>query len=176
MDSPQLAVLALLAERPAISAEIGRQLRDLLGRSEKVAYQLVRRLLQAELVEEISGGRGRVGAMYAATDAGRARLRAWMGSALDWTDPRDDLSVRLAVASPADLPLLLRAAREQQRTLDDQLGQLAAASNSADVSVTVRAARLLQRDLQRALVVAYAAWLEDAIDTIEELIDAAGGG
>jgi DNA-binding PadR family transcriptional regulator len=129
------AVLGLVIERPGYGYELIQRLEQRIEGwrpSETAVYPALRSLRAEGMIRArdattadggvVSAHRGVV--WYEATDAGRAELRAWVRTPSDLAPQRDPFWLKVAFASPADLPWLVELARELESACLERMAEL----------------------------------------------------
>lgn len=115
------AVLGLVIERPGYGYELIQRLEQRIEGwrpSETAVYPALRSLRAEGMIRArdataegaVSAHRGVV--WYEATDMGREEFRAWVRAPSDLAPQRDPFWLKVAFASPEDLPWLVELARE----------------------------------------------------------------
>jgi len=128
------AVLGLVIERPGYGYELIQRLEQRIEGwrpSETAVYPALRSLRADGMIrarEATAGGavasahRGVV--WYEATDLGRDEFRAWVRAPTDLAPQRDPFWLKVAFASPDDLPRLVELARELESACLDRMAEL----------------------------------------------------
>jgi DNA-binding PadR family transcriptional regulator len=128
------AVLGLVIERPGYGYELIQRLEQRIEGwrpSETAVYPALRSLRAEGMIrarEATAGGavvsshRGVV--WYEATDAGRDELRTWVRAPADLAPQRDPFWLKVAFASPDDLPHLVELARELESACLERMAEL----------------------------------------------------
>lgn len=105
--SVKFGLLALLAEGPRYGAQLRGEFERRTGGTWPInigqVYSTLGRLQRDGLVDQVGDGEDDYRKEYAITEAGRDALaRWWDDSALANPDPRDELTIKLALAVDAD--------------------------------------------------------------------------
>lgn len=105
--SVKFGLLALLAEGPRYGAQLRGEFERRTGGTWPInigqVYTTLGRLQRDGLVEQLGGGEDDYRKEYAITEAGRDALaRWWDDSTLANPDPRDELTIKLALAVDTD--------------------------------------------------------------------------
>jgi DNA-binding PadR family transcriptional regulator len=128
------AVLGLVIERPGYGYELIQRLEQRIEGwrpSETAVYPALRalraegKIRAREAAAEgaaVSAHRGVV--WYEATDAGRDEFRTWVRAPSDLAPQRDPFWLKVAFASPEDLPHLVELARELESACLERLDEL----------------------------------------------------
>lgn len=128
------AVLGLVIERPGYGYELIQRLEQRIEGwrpSQAAVYPALRSLRAEGMIRAreataeggvVSAHRGVV--WYDATDAGRDEFRAWVRSPTDLAPQRDPFWLKVAFASPEDLPWLVELARELEAACLERMAEL----------------------------------------------------
>lgn len=128
------AVLGLVIERPGYGYELIQRLEQRIEGwrpSETAVYPALRSLRAEGMIRAreataeagvASAHRGVV--WYEATDAGHDEFRAWVRAPTDLAPQRDPFWLKVAFASPEDLPRLVELARELERACLERMAEL----------------------------------------------------
>jgi DNA-binding PadR family transcriptional regulator len=178
--STRYAVLGLVARRPTYGYALLQQLRrwsvePTTVRSSSV-YTALTRLEQDALIEPLgrsaaSGTDRQPRVTYGATPAGEQRFAQWLA-----TPPSsyDDLRLRIALARPADLPVLIGfvvAAEEACLQRLQELDSPPIASLTARLAPWEAVAGAILGTLDAAELAGRAKWLQEIRMTLESLRD-----
>lgn len=131
------AVLGLVIERPGYGYELIQRLEQRIEGwrpSETAVYPALRSLraegmIRARDAQSAAAAGGAVSAhrgvvWYEATDAGRDEFRAWVRAPTDLAPQRDPFWLKVAFASPEDLPHLVELARELESACLERMAEL----------------------------------------------------
>lgn len=177
------AVLGLIARRPTYGYAVLLQLRRWAQHPQTIrtsaVYTALSRLEADQLIEcrgtdEAPDAAGPSRVFYRVTDAGQADLDAWLGSA---PQSYEELRLRIALARPRDLPLLIRSMSAAEQAC---LAQLRDRDGSIPPGVASRAlpwealCGTLLGTLDVGELAGRAKWLQDARVALESLHDQAG--
>lgn len=177
MAGSQELVLAQLNVGPDYGYRLGRTIIELqVVRDKSTVYKALEKLEEVGCVVAVErdqravGSRGEPVRLFAITDAGRARVRAWMESELPLDGrPHAELRQRLRYAQPQDLPALLEVVRSALRRcvagLADQRGPAPVRQ-----SRIAQAADLLEERGNAEFAQTTLDWLRSAAATLERLI------
>ncbi|MFL5817208.1 MAG: PadR family transcriptional regulator [Conexibacter sp.] len=128
------AVLGLVIERPGYGYELIQRLEQRIEGwrpSETAVYPALRSLRAEGMIRAreataeggvVSAHRGVV--WYDATEAGREEFRAWVRAPTDLAPQRDPFWLKVAFASPEDLPWLVELARELEAACLERMAEL----------------------------------------------------
>jgi len=128
------AVLGLVIERPGYGYELIQRLEQRIEGwrpSETAVYPALRSLRAEGMIRAreaaaegavVSAHRGVV--WYEATDTGRDEFRAWLRAPTDLAPQRDPFWLKVAFASPEDLPHLVELARELESACLERMDEL----------------------------------------------------
>lgn len=174
----QQLVLARLGQAGATYPyDLGGALAELVDIDRNSVYTALDRLSRTGLVESIGettrtvGRRRETVQLYDVTEAGRARIRAWMRSEPSGPPTECELIQRLLLSTRDDLPNVLAAAQRSLRTWTEHLSaprpRRVAAKVDADLGGT---AVLLASEFHTEIVQANLRWLRKFIAVVERLI------
>jgi DNA-binding PadR family transcriptional regulator len=128
------AVLGLVIERPSYGYELIQRLEQRIEGwrpSETAVYPALRSLRAEGMIRArdatadggvVSAHRGVV--WYEATEMGREEFRAWVRAPSDLAPQRDPFWLKVAFASPDDLPWLVELARELESACLERMAEL----------------------------------------------------
>jgi DNA-binding PadR family transcriptional regulator len=128
------AVLGLVIERPGYGYELIQRLEQRIEGwrpSETAVYPALRSLRAEGMIrareatadgDVVSAHRGVV--WYEATEIGRDEFRAWVRAPTDIAPQRDPFWLKVAFASPEDLPRLVELARELESACLERMAEL----------------------------------------------------
>lgn len=128
------AVLGLVIERPGYGYELIQRLEQRIEGwrpSETAVYPALRSLRVEGMIRAreataegsvVSAHRGVV--WYEATEVGREEFRAWVRAPTDLAPQRDPFWLKVAFASPDDLPHLVELARELESACLERMAEL----------------------------------------------------
>lgn len=126
--SVRQAVLGLVIERPGYGYELDARLTERIGswrHSGTAVYPALRSLTRdGSLRERVERPVHDRVVWYEATERGRAEFEAWMRRPPSLLPLRDDLHVKIALASRDDLVFLIEQARAQEQLCLDRIGRL----------------------------------------------------
>lgn len=136
------AVLGLVIERPGYGYELIHRLEQRIEGwrpSETAVYPALRSLRAEGMIrarEATADGRApsahRGVVWYEATDDGHEEFRAWVRAPSDLAPQRDPFWLKVAFASPEDLPHLVELARELERACLERMAELGEDGDGAD--------------------------------------------
>jgi DNA-binding PadR family transcriptional regulator len=127
------AVLGLVIERPGYGYELIQRLEQRIEGwrpSETAVYPALRSLPVVGLISARDAAVDGVGSAhrgvvwYEATAAGREEFRAWVRAPSDLAPQRDPFWLKVAFASPEDLPWLVELARELESACLERMTEL----------------------------------------------------
>ncbi|HXE45744.1 MAG TPA: PadR family transcriptional regulator [Conexibacter sp.] len=135
------AVLGLVIERPGYGYELIQRLEQRIEGwrpSETAVYPALRSLRAEGMIRAreatagavVSAHRGVV--WYEATELGREELRAWVRAPTDLAPQRDPFWLKVAFASPEDLPWLVELARELESACLERMAELGEEAGSVE--------------------------------------------
>ncbi|HET6448454.1 MAG TPA: PadR family transcriptional regulator [Conexibacter sp.] len=136
------AVLGLVIERPGYGYELIQRLEQRIEGwrpSETAVYPALRSLRSEGMIRAreatadgtvVSAHRGVV--WYEATETGREEFRAWVRAPTDLAPQRDPFWLKVAFASPEDLPHLVELARELESACLERMAELSEQGDSVD--------------------------------------------
>jgi DNA-binding PadR family transcriptional regulator len=136
------AVLGLVIERPGYGYELIQRLEQRIEGwrpSETAVYPALRSLRAEGMIRAreatadgaaVSAHRGVV--WYEATDVGREEFRAWVRAPTDLAPQRDPFWLKVAFASPEDLPWLVELARELEAACLERMAELGEQGGSVE--------------------------------------------
>ena len=136
------AVLGLVIERPGYGYELIQRLEQRIEGwrpSETAVYPALRSLRAEGMIRAreatadggvVSAHRGVV--WYEATDVGRDEFRAWVRAPTDLAPQRDPFWLKVAFASPEDLPWLVELARELEAACLERMAELGEQGGGAE--------------------------------------------
>jgi len=172
----ELVLAQLATGGPNYRYDLGRTIVALNGADKSTVYKALDRLEEQGCVSAVehdqraAGARGEPVLMFDITEAGRARVRAWMHSELPTEGrPHTELRQRMLFAAPEDLPGLLEVVKAALRRCAEGLAD---ASGPAVVrqSRIAEAADLLEERGNAELAQTILDWLRSAVATLERLI------
>ncbi|MES1193985.1 MAG: PadR family transcriptional regulator [Solirubrobacterales bacterium] len=178
--STRYAVLGLVARRPSYGYALLQQLRRWSVEPEAVrsssVYTALTRLEQDALIEPLgpsatSGTDRQPRVTYSATPAGEQRFAEWLA-----TPPSsyDDLRLRIVLARPTDLPVLIGFVIAAEEACLQRLQQLEAppiASLTSRLAPWEAVAGAILGTLDTAELAGRAKWLQEVRVTLESLRD-----
>ena len=139
------AVLGLVIERPGYGYELIQRLEQRIEGwrpSETAVYPALRSLRAEGMIRAreatadggvVSAHRGVV--WYEATAVGRDEFRAWVRAPTDLAPQRDPFWLKVAFASPEDLPWLVELARELESACLERMAELSDQGGGSRTSV-----------------------------------------
>jgi DNA-binding PadR family transcriptional regulator len=174
------AVLGLIARRPTYGYAILRQLRRWSPHPEAIrtssVYTALSRLEADQLIEsrepaDASNATGPSRVFYRVTETGQIDLDLWLGST---PQSYEELRLRIALARPQDLPLLIRSMSATERACLTQLRDREGLTVPGAASRTLPWEALcgtLLGTLDVGELAGRAKWLQDARVALESLRD-----
>lgn len=171
------AVLGLVIERPGYGYELIQRLEQRIEGwrpSETAVYPALRSLRAEGMIRAreatadgpaVSAHRGVV--WYEATEEGRDEFRTWVRAPTDLAPQRDPFSLKVAFASPDDLPHLVELARELESACLERMAEL---SEQGDKVEDLRRADVEWREIGQAwLRRTEAAQLSVRIEAVQQI-------
>jgi DNA-binding PadR family transcriptional regulator len=134
--SVKQAVLGLVIERPGYGYELVQRFDERIGgwRPSKTAVYpaLLRLHTEGSVQRRVESSAHRNVTWYEATDRGRDEFRAWLHTPPELMPMRDDMYVKIAFATAADLQLLVDQTRAQEQLCLDRIDRLTGAGVDAE--------------------------------------------
>ena len=166
------ALLALLVQGPSHGYELANRLERQLGTDWQIVrpslYRMLKRMQGEGLLSIDAPEVPESKVVYRATERADVTVRAWMESTLTLLDGQLQLQARMIVARTEDLPRLLVAVNNYERTLFDMHVSLQPMNMDAG---SLRGVMMrLVRGASRHRIKAELDWLEEARQTILALI------
>lgn len=176
-------VLGLLIERPGYGYGLAQLIADRFGflnLAQSAVYKTLQRLEEEGLVEPAGykrvkpSPRAAPRVLYRATPEGVAEFRRWMAAPVDRPILRDELQAKMALATPNDLPDLIRAAEGQLEACMADLEQLTRPSLTAAGDPAIpwpHVALMMADDFKARLLEATVDWLNATIAVMEKRLE-----
>jgi DNA-binding PadR family transcriptional regulator len=178
-------VLGMVVERPGYGWDIRHRIMDRLPGvelSDSAVYPALGRLEHARLIvptgkeaspDDVPRGNPRI--IYQKTEAGIERFQRWMYAASSPTAFRDELTAKLAFASPRNMPRLIEITHAQEDQLRRELHALVAPppdvwTRGGKIPWPIKAA-MLARSREAKRIAAAIEWLEELRDELERELD-----
>jgi DNA-binding PadR family transcriptional regulator len=167
--SVRLAVLGLLIERPSYGYELAQRLEGRFpdwNLSPTGVYGALNQLEDAEQVrivgERSTGGRRAPRrTVYESTPAGVSAFREWLAESSTMDPNRQELDMKIQLASRESLPLMIELARRQETVCMGELAALTRTAPPDSVSAWEHAAAVLNRNGRIK-------WLQFRIERLQE--------
>jgi DNA-binding PadR family transcriptional regulator len=168
--SVRMAVLGLVIERPGYGYDLAQRLEERCGAwrwNSTGVYGALSTLEREGHVKgrDMAGEARRPGAQRAifdATDIGREHFRAWMLALSEPAPVRQDLDLKLALATPELLPEMIELTRVQEQQCMDALQLLTSkAKPPAGIGSWHEAALVLERNREIRQLRGRIEWLEE---------------
>jgi DNA-binding PadR family transcriptional regulator len=179
MSSIQHAVLGLVIERPGYGYEIAQRMVERVGSlraSETAVYPALRKLKGDGFIQQRQTRRAAVAnapvykqaTWYEATDEGRVHLHEWIIAPTEPAPLRDEIHIKIAFASPGELPQLVDQTRDLEKAYLARIEDLASPDTDVDALLDAKEWRPIGQLWLRRTEVAY------LTVSIEALQDARG--
>jgi DNA-binding PadR family transcriptional regulator len=168
--SVKQAVLGLVIERPGYGYELTQRFEQRIGSwrgaSTGIYPALARLHKDGSLRPREERSAHRNVTWYEATDQGRAEFRAWMREPPSLMPLRDEMYLKIALATTEDLALLIEQTREQEQLCLDRIDELTSAG--VDVEALIDAGTNWRPIGQAWLLRTEVAQLATTIETLQE--------
>lgn len=137
--SVKQAVLGLVIERPGYGYELTQRFEQRIGGWRSAATGVYPALLRlhkdGSLRQREERSAHRNVTWYEATDQGRAEFNAWMREPPSLMPLRDEMYLKIALAGPEDLALLVDQTREQEQLCLNRIDELTSAGVDVDALI-----------------------------------------